>query len=106
MRLIPITEIVIRRARLILHRKRVYDDGMIAQMRLWGLPEPLPGSSHGLKYSLFYGNHEGRLIGYDNERGKGDHRHYGPHEEAYRFTSPERLVADFLADVAAARRRC
>ncbi|MFS2155532.1 hypothetical protein [Rhizobium sp. Rhizsp42] len=36
---------------------------------------------------------------YDNERGKGDHRHYGPREEAYQFVSVERLLADFRHDV-------
>ena len=35
---------------------------------------------------------------YDNERGKGDHRHYAGRESPYRFVSPERLVADFDAD--------
>ncbi|CAO3426468.1 hypothetical protein [Azospirillum endophyticum] len=39
------------------------------------------------------------MVGYDNERGKGDHRHYGLREEPYRFTSPEKLITDFLADV-------
>ena len=28
-----------------------------------------------------------RLVGYDNEAGKGDRRHYGTREEVYRFTS-------------------
>ncbi len=102
----PITEIVIGRARLIRHRKRVFDDGMITELILWEVPEPVVGSTHRLKYSLFYGDQNGRLIGYDNERGKGDHRHYGPHEEPYAFTTPEKLIADCLADVAAARRQC
>jgi hypothetical protein len=44
-------------------------------------------------------------VGYDNERGKGDHRHVQGRELVYRFTSPERLVADFLRDVDDARRR-
>lgn len=44
-----------------------------------------------------------RLVGYDNEVGKGDHRHIGDVETAYRFTTPEQLVADFLADVRRAR---
>jgi hypothetical protein len=39
------------------------------------------------------------LVGYDNEPGKGDHRHYGQHEEACVFSTPERLIADFLTDV-------
>ena len=35
----------------------------------------------------------------DNERGKGDHRHYGEREEAYAFKDVETLRSDFLADV-------
>jgi hypothetical protein len=44
-------------------------------------------------------------VGYDNERGKGDHRHVRGRDLAYRFRSPEQLVADFLKDVEDARRR-
>ena len=62
--------------------------------------KPIPGSHHHYKYRLFYGNSEsGRLVGYDNERPKGDHRHYGEHEEPYAMTSIEQLIADFLDDV-------
>jgi hypothetical protein len=52
-----------------------------------------------LKYSLFYGRDGLRIVGYDNERGKGDHKHLGEMETRYRFVSVEKLVADFLADV-------
>jgi hypothetical protein len=48
---------------------------------------------------LYYGKDGTRLVGYDNERGKGDHRHVVRQEFEYRFRSPERLVADFLNDV-------
>ncbi len=74
-------------------------------MKLWLLPEPVRGSRHPFKYSLFYGRPHVRLIGYDNEAGKGDHRHYADREEVYDFTTPENLMRDFLADVQAARRR-
>jgi hypothetical protein len=43
------------------------------------------------------------VVRYDNETGKGDHRHVGDREEPYRFVSVERLVEDFLGDVARAR---
>jgi hypothetical protein len=56
-------------------------------------------SVHRLKYSLFYGYPGRRVIGYDNERGKGDHKHLGDRQLEYHFTSVEQLVADFLADV-------
>jgi len=42
------------------------------------------------------------VIRYDNESGKGDHRHYNDREEAYRFIDVENLVRDFLTDVATA----
>jgi len=83
----------------------VYDDGAIAELKLWLVPRIVPGSSHSFKYSLYYGQHGKRLVGYDNESGKGDHRHYGDLEEAYRFTTPEQLMSDFLADVQALRDR-
>ena len=43
---------------------------------------------------------ESCVVRYDNERGKGDHRHYGRAEEAYGFSTPDRLMTDFAADVA------
>ena len=40
------------------------------------------------------------LVRYDNETGKGDHLHYGDRESPYAFQDWERLLVDFLADVA------
>jgi Family of unknown function (DUF6516) len=42
-----------------------------------------------------------RVVGYDNERGKGDHKHLGERELQYRFVDIETLMADFLRDVEA-----
>lgn len=68
-------------------------------MTIWLLPKPVAGSAHHFKYSLFYGYPGKRVVGYDNERGKGDHRHLDENEESYVFTTVEALMADFLADV-------
>jgi hypothetical protein len=38
-------------------------------------------------------------VGYDNERGKGDHKHIGGRQYKYRFTDIDTLVGDFLRDV-------
>ncbi len=76
-----------------------YEDGHILRIRIWDLPSPVPPSEHRFKYSLFYGVPGARTILYDNERGKGDHRHYGDREESYRFEGIEALIADFLSDV-------
>lgn len=60
---------------------------------------PVHGSAHNLKYGLFYGFPGKRLVAYDNESGKGDHRHFEGKEAAYQFKGVEKLMADFLADV-------
>jgi hypothetical protein len=87
------------KAELLFHQRIDYDDGAIAEMVLWRVPSPLPPSTHGLKYSLFYGRRGVREVGYDSERGKGDHRHLRGVETGYAFISVERLIADFWADV-------
>lgn len=80
-----------------------YPDGAIVEMTIWLVPEPVPGCLHRFKYSLFYGYPGDRVVAYDNERGKGDHRHFGEREERYDFSTVETLVADFLSDVKHAR---
>lgn len=85
-------------ATLILHRKFVHAGGIV-EMVLWRLPRPAEGKPHGLKYRLYFGRAGACLVRYDNERGKGDHRHYGTQEEPYRFVDVDRLLADFMADV-------
>ena len=92
------------RARRIFYRKRHDDDSTISELSLWLVPRPVRGSKHPFKYSLFYGRPGERLILYDNEPGKGDHRHYGDREEPYQFTTAEQLIRDFLSDVRRARR--
>ena len=86
-------------ASLILDRKLLLDDGRIIQIRVWRLPEVDAERPHGLKYSLFFGRAGERIIGYDNEKGKGDHRHFRSREEPYRFSSLEQLIRDFENDV-------
>jgi hypothetical protein len=87
------------KAELLLQQRIDYDDGAIVEMTLWRVPLPVPPSVHGLKYSLFYGHPGVREVGYDNERGKGDHRHFGGTETAYAFSTIEQLIADFWSDV-------
>jgi hypothetical protein len=91
-------------AELIFEDKQVLADGAIIEMRIWRVPLAVPPATHEFKYSLFYGRHGEVVVLFDNERGKGDHRHIGNVETAYRFESPERLIEDFTAAVRAARR--
>ncbi|TWJ13511.1 toxin-antitoxin system TumE family protein [Geobacter argillaceus] len=73
--------------------------GRIFEVVIWHLTERLPGSTHPYKYRLFYGNADGScIVRYDNERGKGDHRHLPDTEEPYSFTTLLKLIEDFEAD--------
>lgn len=88
------------RAVLLFQEKRTEASGAILEMTIWRVPAPVPPSTHGLKYSLFYGRAGQRIIAFDNERGKGDHMHIDGEERPYQFTTVEQLVGDFLAAVA------
>lgn len=84
----------------LIYRHRVdFEDGELLEIVVWRLAEPVEGCTHPFKYRLFYGRPGERLLGYDNERPKGDHRHLGKREQAYRFVSPEKLIDDFLREV-------
>jgi hypothetical protein len=92
------------KATRVIDRKVVFPEGDLLQMVIWRLPEADAERPHGLKYRFYYGLSDGTcLVRYDNERGKGNHRHWGDHEESYRFVDIETLMADFLNDVAKAR---
>ncbi len=94
------------RAKLIYREKYIYADGAIREMVLWQLPKKTAHRPHGLKYRLYYGlADETCVVRYDNETGKGDHKHIEEDEEPYRFTDVETLVSDLLADIEKARRR-
>ena len=66
------------------------------EIKVWRLPVASVERPHGLKYSFFYGRDGQRLVGFDDERGKGDHRHILDREEKYEFISIDRLMADFF----------
>jgi hypothetical protein len=93
----------VAKARKEFDQSLLYPDGYILRIRVWEVPKPVPPSVHRFKYSLFYGRPGERAVLYDNERGKGDHRHYGNHELDYDFKGVDTLIADFLADVRRAR---
>ncbi|WP_126461289.1 toxin-antitoxin system TumE family protein [Sulfuritortus calidifontis] len=78
----------------------VYAESAFAELVLWQLPKPLAGSLHGYKYRLAYVVNGECVLRYDNEAGKGDHRHFKGKEHPYLFTTPDQLLADFQQDIA------
>lgn len=84
---------------LVAQAKEVRDDGSIVEIVIWELADPLAPCKHSYKYRLYYGAAGTNRVRYDNERGKGDHRHVRNREEDYAFTTIEQLLADFESDV-------
>ena len=84
------------KARLLLRSKDVLSDGAILEMVIWQLPTSVLGSMHSYKYRLYYGKAGIRIVGFDNERPKGDHCHIDGVERAHQFSDVDRLVEDFL----------
>lgn len=83
-----------------LFRQRiVYAANRFAELVLWRVPQPLVGSRHSFKYRLAYVVNGECVLRYDNEAGKGDHRHWAGKELHYRFSTPEKLLADFQRDI-------
>jgi len=91
------------KAKLLLDTKTVLADGRVMHRRIWQLPATTPDRPHGLKYRLYCGKAGVTIVRYDNESGKGDHKHIGPDERevTYRFESLAKLLADFAEDIVA-----
>lgn len=88
---------------LITRLKDITLEGDVIELVVWRVPKPVPPSTHSYKYRAVYIVRGTRVVGFDNERGKGDHRHIEGREEDYTFTTIERLIEDFIAAVDAAR---
>jgi len=84
--------------RLLSERHQLTADAFV-EIKVWQVPQPVRGSSHDLKYALAYVVAGACVLRYDNEAGKGDHRHIGGVETTYSFTTPQKLMADFWNDV-------
>ena len=86
------------KADALIRRRIVVAMDAFVEVVVWRLSAPLAPSTHRFKYRLAYVVRGDCVVLYDNERGKGDHRHFAGREVPYRFTSPDRLIADFDAD--------
>jgi hypothetical protein len=91
------------RSELLLDERNILDEATFVEIVVWRVPRSPRGSAHRFKYRLGL-VHEGVcVLRYDNEVGKGDHRHSGQREERYAFSAPETLLADFWRDIEAWR---
>ena len=84
----------------LVRRRVVVADDAFVEVVVWRIAQPVPPSRHSFKYRLAYVVSGQCVVLYDNERGKGDHRHFGVKQRPDRFLSPDQLMADFIVDIA------
>jgi len=88
-------------SKLVLRQRGVEKEGSV-----WKGPAG-PKAPGGVRYRLAFipaGARKPAVL-YDNHHPKGHHRHVRGVEEPYRFTTVDRLIEDFRADVERVRRR-
>lgn len=83
----------------LLNTRTLLDDDAFYETVVWRVPVPVPGSRHLYKHRFAYVVKGECVLRYDNERGKGDHRHTFDREEPFAFTTLEALFAAFLTDI-------
>lgn len=88
-------------ATLLSRSKETLSNGVVIEVVIWAVAPPVRGSAHGYKYRLYAGRLGNTLVRYDNEVGKGDHKHVGADETEVPFTfvSMAQTLRDFLAEV-------
>ena len=90
--------------KLITRFKDITPEGNIIEAVVWRVPKSVPPCEHDFKYRAVYIVQGVRVVGFDNERGKGDHCHLDGQERAYTFHGVDQLIEDFIAAVDARRK--
>lgn len=85
----------------LINERVIISETTFAELVVWRIPEPAAGSMHLYKYRLALVIDQECVLRYDNEPGKGGHKHIGEVESSYEFTTPENLLANFWKDVEA-----
>jgi hypothetical protein len=83
----------------LLDERHVLSESAFAELVVWRVPVAVRGSAHRFRYRLALVVKGECVLRYDNEAGKGDHRHVGNAEHRYRFSTPAQLLADFWKDI-------
>ena len=86
-------------AELVLRERVVLSERAFVEAIIWRLPRPASGCEHPYKYRLALVSDGVCVLRYDNESGKGDHKHVRERQVAYRFVDLEKLQSDFWRDV-------
>ena len=87
------------KAELLMRERLILSRRAFVEIVIWKLPKPLAGSRHVFKYRLAYVANRRCVLRFDNEAGKGDHKHLDETEVPYIFSNLDTVQADFWAAV-------
>jgi hypothetical protein len=87
------------KAELLFRKREGLTETAFVELAIWRVQEPVRGGSHAYKYSLALVSKGVCVLRYDNEAGKGDHKHVVGREVGYRFVDLATLQTDFWTDV-------
>ena len=90
---------------LVMRERLILSSRAFVEIVIWRLPKALPASRHAFKYRLAYIANQRCVVRFDNEAGKGDHKHVGEIEAPYEFSNLDDLQADFWTEVSKRRKR-
>ena len=88
----------------LMNRRIQIADNAFASIRILEVDPAILGIQNQYKYSMAYIVAGECVMRYDNERGKGDHKHIHDREYPVTFTTIENLIASFQADINLLRR--
>jgi len=83
---------------LLFSEKRITPENDIIEIKIWKVTKN-ENFKEGIKYSLVYIHKSKRILGYDNERGKGHHEHRYDKEKKILFTTWNELLIKFKNEV-------
>jgi hypothetical protein len=87
------------KATILINERHQISDNAFIELVVWDVPTEVIGSDHQYKYRLALIVDQVCIMRYDNERGKGGHKHIGDKEISYAFVDIKTLIDDFLKDV-------
>jgi hypothetical protein len=84
--------------RLVIHEKWVTNEGDLVEIKVWSVDRSA-SFPEGVKYSMAFIHEDERVLGYDNERGKGHHEHRFGRERMIDYRDLEHMLKKFEKSV-------
>jgi hypothetical protein len=90
-------------SQLIFQDRITLTDTEFVQLVIWLVEPAVRACAHHYNYRFAYVKDGICRLRYDNEAGKGDHKHLDEKQQPINFTSPKALIRSFFDEVAQPR---